>query len=1297
MHRLVPGFILEQDQAGCHTGEFDAVGMFLDISGFSAMTDSLMQHGQHGAEVLASMMRSVFDPLLQAIYQQGGMVVGIAGDSISALYPSAAETGLAPRRALASAWSIQRHLSENPEYQTEYGMFKISAKIGLAVGAVKWGILESQSGHQATYYFRGSAVDASAQAEKCARAGEIIFSSELYRQLENLVQVQACEVHFRLVALTGALPEAFPLSIPTFPEAVVRKFIPHELVLQGAQSEFRPSVILFISFPDLPEADLQGFMSSIFDLQEVYGGLIDHLDFGDKGCNLVILWGAPVAYENDIDRATNFMVGLQARVNFLIKAGLTYYISRSGYIGSALFEVYTCYGWGINLAARFMMSASAGQVWLDERVAQRIKARFEIDFVGEQAFKGFAQKQKVYALGARKPETEVIFDGKMLGREAELEKLAAFIQPLWVGNLAGTAIIWGEAGIGKSRLLYEFQNSPAWGGYSVFWAFCQADQIFRQSFNPFRYWLKTYFGLSGADETRDSALFDQRFQRLVTQVLNPEIVAELRRLKSVLGALVNLFQVGSLYEQLDAQGRYENTQLALIALLKAESLLQPVILLIEDAHYLDEDSKAFFRYLKRALLADPVSYPVAIIATSRHEGAALPLDLDFADLEIDLGGLSLETLTDLASAILGVRVSPDLVKLVFERSDGNPFFAEQILRYLEEDGLLTSAGSLKPTGQERRVGAIPTDINAILIARLDQLSQTVREMVQTASVLGREFEIQILARMLKNEAGLSTDVADAEKSAIWAPLNQIRYIFRHALLRDTAYVMQMQARRRELHALALGALESIYASELKLHSGELAYHSEQAGLTAKAQVYLRLAGDLARDAYQNSQALDYYGRALKVLPETALLERYDLSLQRETLLAFLGKKDEQASELEQVYLIARQLNLPEKIAEVVSRQADYQSTLGNYQLAIEQAQQALDILAPVAQSLCSGRIYRVISEALYRQGKYAEALEASEQALGLLRQTQQAHSEADCLNLVGMIQIENNDLRQAKTYFEHSLEIFSKISNLRGQARVLNNLGMLESMRGNFEAAQAYYEKALAIARETGQRKGEGLLLGNLGWIAGLQGDFSRALGYGIRNLQVARETGDRYTETIGLVNLSGHAGALGDFSAAVAYARLALELSRQSNDLNAQGWALTYLGHGLFDQGEIEAAREAYQAAVQIREELNQPVLASEPGAGLARIALVQGNLASAQASVETILTLLAAGETLDGTDQPLRVYHVCYLVLAAAQDARAREILQVAIELLNARAASIPDAAARQMFLENIPYHSELVTAWQ
>src|SRR6266498_561722 len=174
MHRVVPELIVENHRAGCYSGEFPAIGMFLDLSGFSTITDVLMQHGQHGAEVLASLMHSIFDPLVESVFDYRGKIVGFAGDGILALYPIESDARSTALYALTSAYMIQKRLEENPTRQTVYGKFSISAKIGLTSGIATWGILSSDMGDQATYYFRGSAVDESAEAEHLAKAGEIL-------------------------------------------------------------------------------------------------------------------------------------------------------------------------------------------------------------------------------------------------------------------------------------------------------------------------------------------------------------------------------------------------------------------------------------------------------------------------------------------------------------------------------------------------------------------------------------------------------------------------------------------------------------------------------------------------------------------------------------------------------------------------------------------------------------------------------------------------------------------------------------------------------------------------------------------------------------------------------------------------------------------------------------------------------------------------------------------------------------------------------------------------------------------
>src|SRR5512138_450502 len=133
MHRVVPEMIIENYRAGNYSGEFRSVGMFLDLSGFSTMTDVLMGHGQHGAEVLAGLMHGVFDPLVESVFDYGGKIVGFAGDGLMALYPIDSDSKSTALRALASAYVIQKSLITNPERETIYGKFPITARIGLAV------------------------------------------------------------------------------------------------------------------------------------------------------------------------------------------------------------------------------------------------------------------------------------------------------------------------------------------------------------------------------------------------------------------------------------------------------------------------------------------------------------------------------------------------------------------------------------------------------------------------------------------------------------------------------------------------------------------------------------------------------------------------------------------------------------------------------------------------------------------------------------------------------------------------------------------------------------------------------------------------------------------------------------------------------------------------------------------------------------------------------------------------------------------------------------------------------------
>jgi predicted ATPase/class 3 adenylate cyclase len=1299
MHRLVPDFIIERYRAGEYQGHFNAVGLFLDVSGFATMTDTLMQHGAHGAEVLGTIMRGVFDPLLQTIFGQGGAIIGLAGDGMMALYPFEPDQAedQALLHALASAWNMQHILKTSPIRQTVYGDFPISAKIGLAVGRVEWGILHDRQGERATYYFRGPAVDAASNAEHQARAGEIVLTAELCDCFDGLV-TQARQAYCLLEDLTIPLPPAQPVELPPVDVAITRRFLPDLLFDGGLESEFRQAVNLFLRFPAVRDEDLPTLAHIIFDLQSRYGGLFTRFDFGDKGCNTLLFWGAPLAHQNDIGRALNFVTDLQEQIEFPLQAGVTYHISRAGYMGGELFEDYTCYGWGINLASRFMMNSEPGQVWVDERVAQRANRRFAFEFISEQRFKGFAQKQKVYLLKGRKPQVEVLYEGDLVGRQAELAALDALIAPLRQGKAAAPLLIWGEPGVGKSRLLYEWIRTQSPTRQPLTFAVCQSDQVLQQSFNPFRYWLRQYFGVNGNGEavTGEAAVarqsFDERMERLLAATLNPALAAELDRLRSVLAALVGLRWPDSLYEQLDPQARYDNTLLALTRMIEAESLRCPLVLIFEDAHYFDEDTLLFLPRLLRALNVSPFMPPVVLLLTARRQGAALRLDPALTARAFELECLKRSDLLNLAGRILEGPIAPDLAELLETRAEGNPFFAEQLLRYLRDQNLIEWSVRGWRVLTAWNAAMLPADISTMIVARLDQLAREVRAVIQTAAVLGREFEVLVLAHMLRDDKNLPLELDEAERAAIWSPMSEIRYLFKHALVRDAAYNMQMQARRAELHALAVEALEKLFTENPLTQIENLAYHSETAGLDEKAVSYLERAGNAARDVYQNQRAEDFYTRALALTPQDDLETRFRLLAARESMRKLHGQPAARLQDIEEMQRIAESLHADEKMLFALIRLAEYFTDMGHYPRAEQTARQTLVLAEKVQHTeeiIIAG--YK-ITEALYRQGQYPTAILQCQRFLELAKTAGYPLHEANLLNTLGLLFLETREMPAAIQTFEKSAALFDQLHHVRNKGMALNNLGLAATYQGNYAAAQHYYEQARLIYLNLGNQRNEGNITGNLGWLSGLQGNYEQARFYIERSGAIAHEMGDSLGETFALINLSATTCVLGEMAAAQRAAEEALHLARQSHDRNAEAWALTYAGHAWLDGGERASAEEAYQQAIRIRQELNQPVLCTEPRAGLLRLALAQQNHERLAAGLTEILPILESHPSLDGTDEPLRVYLYCCQALLALGDARAAALLAQAQELLKQRAANIADAAARQRFLEQVPWNREL-----
>ncbi|MEZ4863073.1 MAG: tetratricopeptide repeat protein [Caldilineaceae bacterium] len=360
--------------------------------------------------------------------------------------------------------------------------------------------------------------------------------------------------------------------------------------------------------------------------------------------------------------------------------------------------------------------------------------------------------------------------------------------------------------------------------------------------------------------------------------------------------------------------------------------------------------------------------------------------------------------------------------------------------------------------------------------------------------------------------------------------------------------------------------------------------------------------------------------------------------------------------------------------------------LGEHELAEQQLLAALALARTTTrQDLVILALLRLLRLAEYR-ADYGVAQQYGAEALTLSRANQALMAECRTLTALSNIYQQLGDFQQAKTYLEAAL-VLGEQGNLHAdKVSVLGNLGVVCDNLGNYAAAQRYYQAALPICRDSGNRQLEAQLLGNLGISADYVGDYKSALRCSQESLELWQQLGLSSHTPLVYINLGLHTNHLGEYQAAQAYGRKALTGSQQINNSHLQSYAWTVLGHAAVGLDALDEAKAAYDTALALAREVGLPLMTIEPLAGLVRVGLARTTLATVIRSyLDEILNFLAQN-SVDGLEEPFRVYLTCYQGLQALGDPQAQEILQTARRLLQQRARQIDDDALRRSFLENV-----------
>jgi predicted ATPase/class 3 adenylate cyclase len=1215
LRHLIPHFITEKVKQKESEGSFMAYAMFLDMSGFTNLTEHLFKEdGHEGAELMSRILNDIFGPLVSMVYDKGGFIPYFAGDAFTAIFEISSNSIIAEELA-DTALRIQQDFAKKNEAH-KGKEFPIRLKIGLSYGEVEWGIVGKE--HKG-FYFRGKAINGCAECEHRTQIGEVVIDQPFLDHCINPNSHFTCtkvdEGYYKVLESNPSLEAKTYTSIPELSTEDMNSFLPDSILEYGDSGEFREVVSIFISFQEIDDtAIFNEFASIVREEFYKFSGYFKEIDFGDKGGVIVGFFGAPVTFGDNSERSLEFVLSLkdalaplQKRTPLVYKVGLTSGMVFTGIIGGHERCQYAAVGNTVNLAARLMVYADWGEVLVDDDI-NKTKG-FGFQHKGDIIYKGFEGPIPTYSL-IGKEDQEAFYSGEMIGRDEELESLVEFSEPIFNNTFAGVAVIYGEAGIGKSRLAYETRAALQKIGM-VNWHTCQADQILQKPFNPFVYLFRNFFNQSPEQNyDYNKNIFEERFRQLIRQskkrlANNPElgdIIRELNRTKTIIAARLGLYYPDSLWTQLDAKGRYQNTISSFISILKAEAIITPFVLEVEDGHWFDDGTKALLSELVNAMQ----HYPACLVITSRYreEDGSKPnffkgiLPEGMPWVELDLNILSPEYIEEFALKKLGGEISSSLRDLLVRTTNGNPFYTEQILEYFIESDLLKQKGEVWSVKDQNI--KFSGSINAVLMARIDRLSGLVKETVKAAAVIGREFEVQVLSEVMKTQREflrrngdakhlLQEQIETAEKGQIWKAVNEIRYIFKHSLLREAVYDMQIRTRLRELHKLIAEAIERVYAEQIDSRYADLAFHYEQANIKPKMNEYLEKAGDYAKNNFNNTRAILYYDKLAQSLDHIRQQVPYVKTLlKKAAILNLIGDWNESERVLQNALALASSSSDKLLLGRANNDLGNLLMLKGEYTEAYKYLQSAAVFFEDIDDAIGMSKVYGNIGDVFFRQGEYEKAKDYFKESIRIGKDTNRAGSNFGIVSNLGLALMNQGKYEEAISNMKPYLEHCERNGNKLGVANVSIYLGIVYFEKGDNDEAMECYQKGLKQCEDLGNKFLTAIALGCMGKLLVKKGHFDTALELYERDLILCRELGDKQGTSITLGLLGDLHLEKGEFDLAIKNLTRQLKLSENLHYQKGIASALGSIGDANFHKKEYAKAKTAYEKGIKICDEID-------------------------------------------------------------------------------------------------------------
>ena len=1000
--------------------------------------------------------------------------------------------------------------------------------------------------------------------------------------------------------------------------------------------------LLADSDPEEARKLLDPVLERMMEAVHRYEGTVNQV----MGDGIMALFGAPLAHEDHAVRACYAALRMQETVKryaddarlshgveVQIRVGLNSGEVVVRTVGGDLRMDYTAVGQTTHLAARMEQLAPPGAVRLTGETVRLAEGLIEVRSLGPIPVKGLPAPIELFELtGAGTARTRLqaaVLRGltRFVGRDAEVEHLRRVLGQAGAGRGQVVAIV-GEAGVGKSRLVYEFTHSHRVQGWLILHA-VSVSYDKATSYLPVIDLLKGYFKIGDRDDHREMRA------KVLGRVLGLD-----RALEPLLPPLLALLDVpveDPAWQNLDPPERRQRTLDAVKRLLLRESQVQPLLVVFEDLHWIDGETQALLDSLVESLGSARLLLLVNYRPEYEHRWGSKTA---YSQLRLDT--LPAESAAELLAALLG----PDpglapLTQMLVKR--GNPFFLEETVRTLVETGAL--AGERGAYRLTRPVEAlqVPATVQTILAARIDRLPPEEKRLLQAASVIGKDVPYALLAAIAEQpEEALRGGLGHLQEAEFLYETRlfpDLEFTFKHALTHDVAYAGLLGERRRDLHAAVAAAIERLHADRLVEHVERLAHHARQGEVWDKAVRYLRQAGTkvFLRSANREAatcfeQALD----ALRRLPEhpDAIAESLDIRFDLRNALIPLGEWGRMGALVDEAEALAEAVGDQRRLGRALTFKVMELAWAGDDAAAIQTGLRALaigeaqaDVAIQVVANSYLGRVYG-------SRGEYREGIQHCEAALALIPEglARERFGEAEiqgsdvrdtlarALGALGRYAEAFGRLREATHIAEEAGHVFSLLYPLF-------SLGTLKLDQGDFAGAVAPLERGLDLCRTREMP----WLLPDFAWALGAAYHWTGRHAEGVALMEDAAR-GFSGRTGVSLAAWPGRVGALGRaylldgrLVDATRIAEEGLAAARQRGERRVEGHILRLLGDIAVhpDCFEVDTATTCYRQALALAEELGLRPLLAHCHLGLGKLAGRMGQREQARECLTTATTM--------------------------------------------------------------------------